>query len=80
MVGGWLGRVSILHITLDAYHTAPAHLFFLLLLFSLSVSCIALDGYFADMRSVLVKLLRAKYGATARECVKQIVDLRKLQT
>ena len=32
------------------------------------------------MRSVLVKLLRAKYGAAAKECVKQIVDLRKLQT
>ena len=27
--GGWLGRVStILHITPDAHHTAPAHLFF----------------------------------------------------
>ena len=65
--GGWLGRVcTTLHLHEPDILTAPALVLFCFLSFSF-VSCMISMWYFADMGSVLTKLLRAKYGAAEKE-------------
>ena len=69
--GGWLGRVcTTLHLHAP-YMTRSTSAFFLFALLSFPSVFMYQSRmwYFADMRSVLTDLLRAKYGAAARKCV-----------
>ena len=64
MNGGWLGRVCTtphLHVPYVTHSTSAS---FVLLLYFLSVFMCRSQWFFADMGSVLTKLLRTTYGAT----------------
>ena len=72
--GGWLGRVCTtlhLHAPYITHSISASFLFFFLL--ALSANLFSDAVAFADMGRVLTELLRAKYGAAARECVEAVM-------